>query len=362
MQASIEYTNESHFQGQVIPFSSITPAFSSKDDLGEKRQIKARKKKVQKVSNCKGHTRKRLTVDDWCKRYLKRIAPLRSDQRHSLELYMPAIRKGIEFATSWDGLDRLENFEKLRECFEYELLIKSVDHLLAKRYPKRAVTKWAKKLTSKRKYSWFDVLIRQREAIRIHAQPFILERDDEGEIVDVGQPEPESSPQLNLPNPYWSNPEEFLLDMETFQNIQQLPSKVGSLPKKRAKEYQWILESILDGKKLSSKAAEMHGIPAKNLTSIIHQAKKEARAQVAEDDEELAKQYSISKEQKRKKHTIKKSTFKDRKPLYRKAYSEEMEPRLIRHLRKIDGGKSPRKGHSAPNTFKETASVRKEAA
>jgi len=281
--------------------------------------------------------RNRRNVQQWHNKYFGRRIGLSKENQYILDRFRDIILVGIDKATMDDGLPRLENWEDIRECYSYELALQGVDYLLMKNPSMNQVVKWAKGLTEIRKGSWFDSLIRQRESIHIHSEPAILEHDEEGEILEIGLPESGWAYPLNAPNPYRLNPEEYLLWTERYQKIVQLPSAVGSLRAKRASDWRVILDTWLGGKEPMARDAKKLGLPKNEFTSLKHQAKGKAKMILAQDDEEVAEKQALYKTQKNKKYKIRKSTFANRKVLFRARDTEEEKPRLIRHWKVIDG-------------------------
>lgn len=306
--------------------------------------------------------RNRRNVEQWHNMYLEQRSGLSKENQNDLELYRDTVLAAIDKATIDDRLKRLENWEDVKECYSYELTIQGMDYLLTKRPSKNQVIKWAKGLTRIRKGSWFDSLIRQIESIQIEAKPFILQFDDEGEIVETGLPESGWVPPLNPPDPHKLNPEECLLRWEDLQKIQHLPSDVGSLQAKRASEWEVILFAWLQGKETTRRNAKELGIPEDEAISLKHQAKEKAKMIFAQNDEDVAEKQALCNVQKGKKHKIKRSTFEERKALFTGQVSEEKESRLIRHWNVISGGQTPILDPNRPVASEIVYSERREAA
>jgi hypothetical protein len=322
---------------------------------GETEQKKAKEKKTQNVNQKKIHSNKRSTVDDWHKRYIQHLSRLSHQDRAILKPYLFPIFKGINKATVRDGLGEFERFDEVKESFGYELIIQNSDYILAKRPPENKIIRWAYRLTSIRKPSWGNSLIRQWETMAIHSAQYkrIEYRDEETDMIatDVTLANSEWLPPIDPPNPFNNNPEEMILEFEALHKVQQLPDAVGSIPKKHAAEYQGILEAQLGAIDVKSEHGVMFGIQDDDVKDIKHQAIEAAREIVAEGDEETAEKQQLYKAQKGKKWKANKSTFKQRKALHRYPYAEEHEPKLIRLWRVVDGqkGKSSGSTISKPN-------------
>ena len=167
----------------------------------------------------------------------------------------------------------------------------------------------------------------------------LTERDFAQHDINTESSNSEWAPPVNPPNPYKSDPEQVLLELEVQQTVEALPSLVGSSEAKRAHEYQRILEAQLNGLKISSQHGSMLGIPDKKVASIKHQAIDCAKSILAQADEEIAKRQQVYKDQKGKKWKGKRLTSEERKALYKDPHAQEKEPRTIRVWKVIKGGK-----------------------
>ena len=199
----------------------------------------------------------------------------------------------------------------------------------------KSVIKWAKKLCAKRKNSWHDSNIRQRENVHISAKPFHIEYDECGNVVDVGLSDLGYLPIVNAPNPLYCTSEDFVINQELTEIIRQLPSKVGSLKKKRAAEYKRILKLQLSGVDVKPCHGTQLGIKSAEVASLKLQAFNCAGKILSGIFPELKKAQALYKDQKCKKWKIDRSTFEERKGLYRDPNYEE--PRLVRAWSVLQG-------------------------
>ena len=281
---------------------------------------------------------RRKGVQYWFDKYVNARKGLSRKGRNTLEFYRQAILKGIELATWKDGLDKWKLFEEVKESFSYELALKGMEYYFEKKPCKNQVIFGAKKLTYKRKPSWYDSLFRQFENIQTLPRPFVFELNEEGELIDIGFKESEWVPFINPPDPRKMNPEEYLIAVSDYCEVMELPEKVGSTkPNKHAKVHEKILSiQLFDGFEVLPGCGNNLGIPKRTVAIRKFKAKRLAQNEIAKGDPELAEKQQRFNDKKKKEPKIKKSNFKERKALYRVPYYEE--PRLIRHWKVIKGG------------------------
>jgi hypothetical protein len=273
-------------------------------------------KKSNSPETTKNHANQRLTVDDWAKRLEEHIGLLSQNQREAVFQYWVPIQRGINDATKDDALYELENFDQLKESLGYNLLIKDIPYILSKQPSKNSVYLWAKKLAGKRKFSWMASLIRQREAIRVMPKSYRLVFSEDGSLSDISLTSAGWQPQINPPN-YNCDPENFLLNKEIFKMILFLPSIVGALNRKRAKEYQRILELQLSGVDVRPHHGKQLEIPETKVTSIKWQAFKHSNEIFVTFFPNLEQAQALYRAQKGKTWHVEKSNSKDRNRLYR---------------------------------------------
>lgn len=303
-------------------------------ELKEKSHIEHSK---SRESN-KSHPNQRVTVEEWTNRLKEHMNKLSEKQRRILGSYWQPISDGIHEATKNDRLEGLEKFEEKKESLEYNLLIKGTPYLLSNRPQKKSVKKWAKKLTSKRKYTWKSSLIRQCEAIQVMPRPYAIVFEEDGSIADIGLADCEWKLQIKPPG-HNSNPEKFMLEMEIYRIVSLLTSIVGSSKKKRASEYERILELQLNGVDVKPEHGKQLGIKGDEVANRKIQAKKFAGQIFADIFPELENSQSLYRAQKGKTWHVTRSTFKERGALYQDPYVEEKEPRTIRVWKVIVGSK-----------------------
>jgi hypothetical protein len=148
------------------------------------------------------------------------------------------------------------------------------------------------------------------------------------------------------------DPEACLLKREEYEKVMGISSEVGKSDRKWASVYRKILEIQLSGTDVLPDSLELVGLEtAKKLREMKSQAFKAAGKVLAKEYPDLKSKQALYKAQRGKKHKISKSTFEKRKALYRDPLASEIEPRLIRHLRVIDGRKSPDKHPTESKTL-----------
>jgi len=130
--------------------------------------------------------RKSYCIKCRVKEYHRARSKYSQSQQKILERYRNIILKGIEAATRYDKLDGLESFEQIKEAFSIELVLKWTEEILHKGPDEKKIFLLAKRYTFRRKASWYNLLIKQREAIQAASEQHILECDSEGNIADFG--------------------------------------------------------------------------------------------------------------------------------------------------------------------------------
>ena len=285
------------------------------------------------------HSKHKFTVDDWARRLEKHLNSLSQVHRETVFGYLEPIRSGINKATKDDGLDEFEHFESVKESFEYNLLIKATPYILCKRPLNKSVEKWAKKLTMRRKYSWKDWLISQRESIQINAKSYRLVFNEIGDLTDFGLPDSEWIPPINSPNPFVTSPEDCLIELEKTYLIQKLFAIIGDLDRKRAQEFLRIFLTQMNGFDITSKFGEKLAIPENDVANFKIQMIEAVRKFLIAIDPDLEKKITLYKLSKGKTWKIQRSTREERRALYRDPYAGQKIACILRVLRVIDGGK-----------------------
>jgi len=281
--------------------------------------------------------------------YREVIEGLNIHQQNNLEHYRNIIQTAIYNATSTDDeLKWLENFENIIEAYSFELTMGLKDELLTGKYSDSEVFRKAKRYTYKRKNSWYGLLNRQRDNIRVLPRHHVFVRDN-GNVIDFAFNDSNYFQLLGLPNIYHKTPEKTLLEVERNLVLEKLPDIIAALKKKRAPEYCRILEALYDGVDVSSKHGPELNIEGNKVAGFKHQMIKCARKILAQYYPDLVERQNIYRIQKGKKFKTEKSTYKQRKKIYRSAPSpEKTKPRLLRRFRVIDGKLSLIKKPSYP--------------
>lgn len=293
------------------------------------------------------------------KTYGERLKSYSRYEQEALEHYRNIIRGGIEAATRYDRFDSFDVFEDIKEAYSIELIEKWTPGILAESPPPPKTIFWkALSHTNIRKGSWYDILTRSWESFATLPKVYVFEYDQDGHIADFAFSESEWAPPINPPDPHKTDPEKFLLELETYLTVDSLPSVIGAMRRKHAREYQRILEMQLDGLEVRPKHAPELGIRTEDLTHLKHQMKRRAREIVAENDPDLEEKQKVYDAQRGQKWTIKKSTFKERKASYADNVRKN-EPRTIRDWKVLNGGKASTKsaGHlvACAASFQESA-------
>jgi len=301
------------------------------------RHQKSGTKKSGLTANKGSHPNQLLTVDDRKRRLQEALNCLSAKQREIVYANWPEIARGIDYALQRGELSEFDRLFDIKESYEYELVTKHVNDILEGNVSNRKIVNWAKGLALKRKPSWHNCLFRQRESIRLRCKPCKIEYDETGNIADLGFADAEWMPIVNPPNPFAATAEDLVINKELSTIIRQLPSIVGSSKRKRASEYQRILQLQLSGVDVKRKHAKQLGIKSDQVASRKHQAIKFAGQILAEIFPDLKEAQAVFRVQKAKSWNVERSTFEKRKALYRKPYCEEMQPRTIRVWGVVDG-------------------------
>ena len=285
------------------------------------------------------HKARRISLEERHQSLKTKLANFPEKEQAILKEYFQSILTGIERATINDGFDRLDGFETFKEKFFYELLELFMEDILSECPPKRTIEYRAKRLTSRRKKSWFAAIIRQKETIQANAEPSFVIPGDDGAFCDVKIfPEIDWQSFLLPASPYIADPEECLCQKQLREIVTKLPSSVRASKRKRSPEWAMILDLQLSGKDVLPEHKEQVGANSdKQLREWKSQAFDEAGRCLAVHLPELEIQQALYKEQRGKKYQVQKSTFKKRKNLHRKPRTQEMEPKTIRLWKVIDG-------------------------
>ena len=290
---------------------------------------------------------RRLTPEDWHRRYLKYTDSLNDFEKAVLESLRPFIRKGIDLGFKSDRLEEYWGFEEFKERYEIELLMKFTTEI---RYQAKLLTKWAKRLALIRKPSAGNALIRQRESIQANALRVSIERDEEGEIIEIGQPEAQWWP-LNPPSAFCCNPEEYYINVETYKMVQQFEEVIQSSEKKQRDKYSRVFQEIKNGHEVGKKNAMRFGVEPAKVASIGYQMRTILQDYVAGLDEEVAQRLKAIQELRKKKREetkngkeqgkkrCKRSTFNERKAQYRDPSATEYQQKTKRNCSVIRGRK-----------------------
>jgi len=169
------------------------------------------------------------------------------------------------------------------------------------------------------------------------------------ERVETGQPEAKWWP-LTPPNPFCCNPEEYTVNAETYKLVQKFRPVIETSGKKHTKTYLRVLEEIERGTDVGQADEERLGVQAKTIASRKHEMQVILQNYVAEHDNEVDQRLknikalrkkkrkgTNSKELKSKKKKCKKSTFNERKALYRDPYAVQHKPKTKRDWSVVRG-------------------------
>ncbi len=289
------------------------------------------------VVDRKGKNHKRKDVIDWENWYLSKLEVLNQEEKEAVEFYRWIVLSTGEQISEERGLTELETWEDFLESFSYEVTGKRIGYFLRNRPAKGQVVKLAKKLTLIRIGTWFYALINQREAFQVFLQGFIVERDEEGEILDVGISQAEWSLPIAPPNPYQYDPEACLLKKEEWAKVEELPLLVGRYDTKNASLSEKIVEIQLSGEEVGSIHREILGAKTvKRVRELKSQTFARTKKVFVKIFPDLNEKQKIFKSQRGKKWKIRRSTQKGRRELYRTPISDEMYPSRVKRLRVTD--------------------------
>jgi hypothetical protein len=285
----------------------------------------------------KGNNHSRKDINHWKNWYLSKLEAIDQGEKEAIELYRWFVLSTADRISEQKGLTELESREDILESFSYEVTGKRIGYFLQERPSVGQVVKLVKKLTLKRLGTWFNLLIRQREAFEVHLQGFIIERDEEGGISDFGIIQTEWSLPLCPPNPYDHDPEACLLKMEELEKVKELPLRIGRYPTKKASLMERISKIQLSGEEVGPIHREILGVKtAKQLTQSKSQTFGCAQKIFARIFPDLNEKQKIFKSQRGKKWKIRRSTRKERRELFRTPLSDDMKPSPVKILRVAD--------------------------
>ena len=244
----------------------------------------------------------------------------------------------INYSNGLDnGKGELESLEEKKFNLECYHLIKAIEYLKKYNPTELMISSQARKITYWRNIALHDSLIRQRENIQINAKDYKIQKDDEGNAIDVGHPDPEFDwvSLVYFPDISKMDPQQCFIQAEKYQKLNQVPSLLFSSNKKRAPEFLRIFETQMQGVDVLKEHGPELGIDEENIANFKHQLIEYLRVIFSEADPELSDKINTYRAQKGKKWEVKKSTAKERKALFRDPYFEK--PGKIKHYKVIEG-------------------------
>ena len=276
--------------------------------------------------------------DEWASRVKAMLKGLSKTESDIVSGFWEKIVGMINYTIGLDSeLSELESLEAKKFNLECYHLIKGIEYLKKNKLKKLKRFRQARKITYWRKLSMHDSLIRQRENIQINGKNYKIEKDDEGHTIDIGYPDPEFdwASLVYFPDISKMDPEQFCIQAEMYQKLNQVPSLLLSSNKKRAPEFLRIFETQMQGVDVSSDHGPELGIDEENIANFKHQLIEYLRVIFSEADPELSDKINTYRAQKGKEWEVKKSTADERKALFRDPYFEK--PGKIKHYKVIEG-------------------------
>ena len=276
--------------------------------------------------------KERLSVKDRHQSFKTRMESLTKSEQQEVLNYSQSVRRGIEAATCQEKHNNSARFIEEKEKYYYELMILFLGDILNQHPSQQSIKKRAKILASTRKKSWKEAHTRQEETVHVNAVPCDLVLGEDGCLMDVNVSSETDWQSFFLPpDPYRMNPEECLCQKQLQEMVTDIASNVRAQKRKRSQEWATILDIQLSGKDVLPEHKEQVGADSpKQLRELKSQAFNEAGRCIAEHIPDLEEKQALYKKQKGKKYHIQKSTFEQRKALYREPKTRDMEPRTIR--------------------------------
>ena len=260
-----------------------------------------------------------LTEDDWNERFRTVTKRYTIQQYEKIFSYEKSIIEGIESATAETDLHELSSIDKKKGNFAIELLIEFAPEIVDGNPSKYSIFWRSRRLTSIRMRSWKDELLKQQDAARRNYRPVVIEKDEEGDIAEVGFWPPDNYDfGPNGLNPYQNDPEIICIRKNDRETFWQALSKLPFLERQYGPVYARISSLILSGEKVGRDDAELLGIPEDDVAIRVFECKKILKEMVAEKCPATAEKQRIAKNEKFPARELEKMTFQELKELYRK--------------------------------------------
>lgn len=256
------------------------------------------------------------TTGYWMQRINGKNVPITHPDGMSLEGLRHGINEGVKEWAKGKGIEAAD-LAPMKKDFEKEFI-----HILPTIYRlSKRILNQTKGFANQRKPSW-------------HTKDFINMEDaqvNEPEPVPIVQPNKDGkktrfgfgnrlsiSPFISI-NPTKLTPEDVYLWKEGTQLVEEMIEAAGSSRLLHAGEYQKIFEKqIIEGIEVLPKIGDELGIPRDEVIDLKHQTLVWGRKYQARYDPDLTERQRSYDNQRGKGHVREKSTFKQRKKLYRR--------------------------------------------
>lgn len=268
------------------------------------------------------------------------LGTLNENDRLFVESYRVHVQEAIKSIVKNSGrLKNLHNLIQQTANLEDYLMRRLAMNLIKKRPSPRTVRRIVIKTTKMRMNSWWKSLYRQEDHFQACTPDYIVERNEEGQVIAFALPQTGWTPPLDLPNPFIEDPLASLLHLEEHLELKKIPDRLRKIKSGNSKAYSKVMSILLSYRKLTLDDVKEFGIDKpEKLASIKHHAIKNTKKKMAKIFPEVKEKQAIANQNKKKSFKALTSTFNKRNARRIEASKEEYKSGKIRHFKVYEGG------------------------
>ncbi|MGD0915814.1 MAG: hypothetical protein ABSB22_05095 [Thermodesulfobacteriota bacterium] len=261
---------------------------------------------------------KKITEKEWQERFKTVTRGYTQQQYEKIFSYESNILGSIESAIKYTDLRELSTIDEKIANYHLELLCKFAPEISNESPTKKSISLRAKALTWKRLPTWKDELLKQRDAAIRNGKRPVIERDEDGETIDMGFSHPQDwDLGPNGTNPYWTDPETICIRKGERKTLEDALRNLSLMKKKHTEVYIQIAPLLLSGIKVGKRHAEALGIREEEVASMVFETIKVLKEIVGELCPATAERQKIAESQKFLAHKCGRKTFEELKKSYR---------------------------------------------
>jgi hypothetical protein len=261
---------------------------------------------------------KKITQKELQERFKTVTRGYNQDQYQKVFSYESTILGGIESAIKYTDLRELSTIDEKIANYHLELLCKFAPEIANENPTKDSIFHRAKTLTWIRLPTWGDELLKQRDAAIRNGKCSVIQRDEDGEIIDKGFSHSEDwDLGPNGLNPYWTDPETICIRKGERATFVKAFKKLCSMKKKHREVYIRIISLLLSGIRVGKRHADALGIREEEVAPRVFETIKILKELVAELCPATVERQRIAENQKFPPHKCEKKTFEELKRSYR---------------------------------------------